>query len=394
MLRRVFRIGIVATALMSVLAAPAAADGKAQAGSWPPYAVMLDETSAGIRWKTAAPSRDSLTLSGGEPGEKPGVFAEEAPLRMHSLRIEGLKPGAVYRYGISGTSNAGMEGSLRVPRQGPESAFFVISDTQALSIPGTLKMELSRQRMLVDAIERDPRPADFLVHTGDLVESGNMVEYDDFFHLIAPLTSRMPVFAVKGNHDDRSEVFEDAFAFRFSEKSYGTNWHHFHTENALFVFLNLNFNSIKQATDTKQWLGITLEKFQDRKWKIVFTHQPIYSNVEQDMNTPFRSLLEPLFTRYGVDVVISGHHHAYQRIARNGIMYIVSGGGGPVGYSKLGKSYMEGTLRTAERTIHYLYGTVEENRFVLEVCGVGRERKKDNVERLDGQIDRFELTKP
>jgi hypothetical protein len=36
----------------------------------------------------------------------------------------------------------------------------------------------------------------------------------------------------------------------------------------------------------------------------------------------------PVLERYGVDLVICGHNHNYQRSLVNGITYIVTGGGG------------------------------------------------------------------
>jgi predicted phosphodiesterase len=315
-------------------------------------------------------------------------------LQAHSVLLEGLQPGAVYPYRISGTKNAGMEGRLRVPRQGRETAFFVMGDTQAQPLPGGLEMELSRQRMLVETMVNDPTAVDFLVHTGDLVQSGAMPEYDAFFDLLKPLTVKMPVFAVKGNHDDRTDRFVDAFAFPLGEKLYGTDWHHFATENALFIFLNLNFNSIPHVTEADYWLNLVLEQFKDKKWKFVFTHQPMISNVEKDSRTPYRSLLEPLFMKYGVDVVFSGHHHAYQRILRNGITHIVSGGGGAENYSPLMDKRIEGTMKTEERTVHYLRGRIMDDKFVLEVRMAGKEAENEKVESRKGEIDRFERIKP
>ena len=116
--------------------------------------------------------------------------------------------------------------------------------------------------------------------------------------------------------------------------------------------------------------------------------------MEQDTNTPFRALFEPLFMKYGVDVVFSGHHHAYQRISRNGIMYVVSGGGGAAGYSRLSDKKMEGTVKTAERTMHYLRGRILGDSFILDVRLAGRENEPDRIERAEGELDRFELTKP
>jgi predicted phosphodiesterase len=364
------------------------------AANWPPYAIVKNDNALVIRWKTSEPSQDTLVLYDEQGKRELRAFGEEADLKHHLAPLEGLVPGALLRYRIQGTKNIGMEGRVRVPRQEAECAFFVVSDTQALSIPGTLEMELSRQRLLVETIDKDPFPADFLVHTGDLVESGAVVEYDAFFSLIAPLSSKMPLFAVKGNHDDRTEVFVDAFAFPVDGRPYGTDWHHFKTANALFAFLNLNFNSLAQVSATVQWLNAVLEENKERRWKFIFTHQPIYSNVERDSNTPFRSLFEPLLIKYGVDAVFSGHHHAYQRIVRNGIMYVISGGGGAASYSPVMSKRFEGTVKTEEKTIHYLRGRIQNDRFLLEVRGVGEERQEGRVKRRDFEMDRFELTKP
>lgn len=380
---------------LSLLAGPMwAMDRPSHAADWPPYAIPRNENSMVIRWKTSEPSRDRLILYDEQGEKEPRAFAEDADLRLHSAPLEGLAPGALLRYRIQGTKNIGMEGRLRAPGQGAECAFFVVSDTQALTIPGTVEMELSRQRLLVEAMDRDSSQADFLVHTGDLVESGAVVEYDGFFNLIAPLSAKMPLFAVKGNHDDRTETFVDAFAFPVAGRPYGTDWRHFTTANALFVFLNLNFNSLSQVSATVKWLNQILEEKKDRRWKFIFTHQPIYSNVERDSNTPFRGLFEPLLIQYGVDAVFSGHHHAYQRINRNGIVYVVSGGGGAASYSPVMDRRIEGTVKVEEKTIHYLRGQLRNDRFLLEVRGVGEERREGQVKRRDFEIDRFELTKP
>jgi predicted phosphodiesterase len=395
MLQRFLRIGTVCAALaLALSAAVAPAAGPTASSDWSPYVTVQDETSLHIRWRTAVPSQDRLVLYEKNTNREQASFAEDSPEQMHGVLVEQLRPGAEAQYRIQGTKNAGMEGRLRMPRQGRESTFFVVGDTQALTIPGSLDMELSRQRMTIEAIAGDPLPGDFLVHTGDLVESGNLPEYSGFFRLIAPLSAKMPLFAVKGNHDDRSDLFIEAFGFPIAGRLHGTDWHHFATENALFVFLNLNFNSIQQVADTNRLLNLVLEEYRNKKWKFVFTHQPIYSNVEQDTNTPFRALFEPLFMKYGVDVVFSGHHHAYQRISRNGIMYVVSGGGGAAGYSRLSDKKMEGTVKTAERTMHYLRGRILGDSFILDVRLAGRENEPDRIERAEGELDRFELTKP
>ena len=66
-------------------------------------------------------------------------------------------------------------------------------------------------------------------------------------------------------------------------------------------------------------------------WKIVFFHHPLYSSGKTHGSAlESRAILEPLFVKYGVSVVFSGHDHIYERIKpqKGGIVYWVSGAGG------------------------------------------------------------------
>jgi predicted phosphodiesterase len=65
-------------------------------------------------------------------------------------------------------------------------------------------------------------------------------------------------------------------------------------------------------------------------WKIPFFHHPIYSSGRaHGSDLRLRRELEPLFTRYGVRVALSGHDHIYERIKpQEGVVYFVSGSGG------------------------------------------------------------------
>jgi len=370
------------------------AEQKAPAGQWLPYVTVRDPHSLYIRWKTAEPSRDTLTLYEERGGEALGRFTEDVSLRFHSVLLEGLMPSVALRYRIEGTGNARMEGRLVVPRQEEETTFLVMSDTWVPSVYGTRDAEMPGASMLVGVMAGEKPPVDFLVHIGNLVASGAMAEYDGFFRMIAPLTGRMPLFAVKGNRDARTGLFDDAFSFPMGGRLYGTQWHHFSTKNALFVFLNLDFNSMREASQTLQWLDAVLETFKDRKWKMVFTHRPFYSSAEEGTDIPAPGLFETLFMKHGVDVVFSGRHRAYQRILRNGVVYMVSGGGGGPGYGKPARPDPAGTIKTVEGTFHYLRGEIRGDRFLLQARKVGVETAAGRVERSEAEMDRFVLYKP
>jgi hypothetical protein len=65
----------------------------------------------------------------------------------------------------------------------------------------------------------------------------------------------------------------------------------------------------------------------DAPWKIVALHHPPYSAGYQGSAEDVRSIYAPIFERHGVQLVLSGHDHDYQRSKRiRGVTYVVSGG--------------------------------------------------------------------
>lgn len=79
------------------------------------------------------------------------------------------------------------------------------------------------------------------------------------------------------------------------------------------------------GTDQLAWLVSTLER-DASTWTIVLIHHPPYSAGSHGSDLTVRELFTPLFARYGVDLVLSGHEHDYQRIEPvDGVTYVVTG---------------------------------------------------------------------
>ncbi len=78
-----------------------------------------------------------------------------------------------------------------------------------------------------------------------------------------------------------------------------------------------------------QWVDNELKGARD-DWKIVYFHHPLYSSGgRHGSEVDLRVTLEPLFVKYGVNVVYSGHDHIYERIKpQKGIYYFVAGSAG------------------------------------------------------------------
>src|SRR5262249_25769822 len=62
-------------------------------------------------------------------------------------------------------------------------------------------------------------------------------------------------------------------------------------------------------------------------WKICYFHHPLYSSAAfHGSSVELRTVLEPMFLKYGVDVVFSGHEHVYERTKpQRGIYYFTEG---------------------------------------------------------------------
>jgi 3',5'-cyclic AMP phosphodiesterase CpdA len=103
----------------------------------------------------------------------------------------------------------------------------------------------------------------------------------------------------------------------------------------------------------------------DARWKIVALHHPPYSAGYQGSNLEVRRIWTPIFERYGVQLVLSGHDHDYQRSKPIvGVTYVVSGGG--AGTRRTGSADFTATSFSWH---HFLDIGVFRDRLVLRAIG-------------------------
>jgi 3',5'-cyclic AMP phosphodiesterase CpdA len=78
----------------------------------------------------------------------------------------------------------------------------------------------------------------------------------------------------------------------------------------------------------------------DSDWKICYFHHPLYSSGKtHGSSVELRQILEPVFLKYGVQVVFAGHDHVYERVKpQKGIYYFVEGAGGELREGDLAKT--------------------------------------------------------
>jgi predicted MPP superfamily phosphohydrolase len=139
-------------------------------------------------------------------------------------------------------------------------------------------------------------------------------------------------YATLGNHDDPAPQ-ESYQPFNMGGQRYYT----YVKRNVRFFVLDSNALDAKQVA----WIEGALRESHD-EWKVCYFHHPLYSDGRRHgSSVDLRVVLEPLFVKYGVNVVFSGHDHVYERIKpQKGIAYFVSGTGGQLRKGDVKRSEM------------------------------------------------------
>ena len=137
----------------------------------------------------------------------------------------------------------------------------------------------------------------------------------------ALLDKGVKFYASLGNHDSREQRFYKLYNME------GKLYYTFKAPKEDVRFFALESTYMDQ--DQLKWLEDELTKSSE-KWKIAFFHHPLYSSAgTHGSQLKLRAVLEPLFIKYNVSLVLNGHDHTYERIKpQNGILYFVEGSSG------------------------------------------------------------------
>jgi predicted MPP superfamily phosphohydrolase len=159
---------------------------------------------------------------------------------------------------------------------------------------------------------------------------------------------RLSVIATLGNHD----VVVDRGKSTIGYFNLPGPWYSATMKNVDFFVLDAN-----RPEDPSQeaWLTDALARSHNR-WKVAVFHQPAFSCSMHDGDPRIVQRWVPLFQKYGVDLVLSGHDHNYQRFALDSTPYVVTGGAGSDLY-KLDECPPDGPQRIAANDqLHHFLG--------------------------------------
>ena len=152
--------------------------------------------------------------------------------------------------------------------------------------------------------------SDFVMFGGDITNTGTGTEYDSWFDYAPTFIQNSVFYHTVGNHEIVSDAsfvnYKSLFTMPGNEEYFSFSY-----GNAIFLVINS-----EKPSDAAQlaWLQSTLAANTGKTWKFVMLHRPFYTSPSHtgEMDSYFGTIWKA-FDDYGVDVVLNGHTHNYQR---------------------------------------------------------------------------------
>jgi hypothetical protein len=313
---------------------PPAEPGLPQAGAAVlrrgPYLQRAAPASIVVRWRTDV-ATNSVVRYGPAPGSLGASAMDPVFTTNHVVTVLGLTPGTRYYYSV-GTTTATLAGDdaghtfVTPPPAGTPKAF----RTWVLGDSGTANANAARVRDAYLSFTGS-RGTDLWLMLGDnAYADGTDLEYQAAVFDMYPETLRtVPLWPTYGNHDGNSAdsgtqsgPYYDIFTLPRNGEAGGSPsnteaYYSFDYANVHFICLDSYESSRLPGSPMLTWLQNDLQAT-TRDWIVAFWHHPPYSKGSHDSDTEtelkdMRQNVLPILEARGVDLVLGGHSHSYER---------------------------------------------------------------------------------
>lgn len=301
-----------------------------------PYLQTVTTESIYIKWRTDSPT-DSKVWWGTDPGDLFNTIESEDNTTEHEIQITGLLENSTYYYAI-GDSNGELAGgdADHYFRTSPPSNTDQTIRAWVLGNAGqTESPHHDFQRAVRDAFYNyiGSEHIDLMLLLGDnAYDDGTDDEYQEaiFEDKYEDRLINSVMWSCYGNRDAKSADAEtetgpyfDIFTFPKNGEAGGTPsgteaYYSFDYGNIHFISLNSHDGDHDPGGPMLNWLVDDLNNT-TLEWKVVMFHFPPYNGTNNNGSdghpneTSMRENVVPILEAAGVDLVLSAHHHSYQR---------------------------------------------------------------------------------
>ena len=270
------------------------------------------------------------------PKKKLGSYKNPAEIYnspvVCTVTMTSLQPGTTYNYSVAGSDTVysfTMPPNASEPWAGDVPLYpFTVGLTADI---GQTEVALANMRFLrahLDAPPFAPSPADPRTRGGVVLLAGDLSYADGYYdrwdtygRLMEPLGARVPVMTTGGNHEISSAEawvsYNARYPMPFRQSGSLSNLWWSRDIGPVHVVSLCSYAATHRTSLQYRWLERDLRAV-DRSvtpWLIVMMHAPWYnSNIGHRGEAELMRLdMEPLLYEHGVDIVLSGHVHAYER---------------------------------------------------------------------------------
>lgn len=302
----------------------------AQAITRGPYLQMNTPSSIVIVWRTNNATNSRVQI-GPSPGTWTRTISDATSVLQHEIRITGLQPATRYYYNV-GTSTQVLGGGsapyyfVTSPPHGSNQPFrfWIVGDS---GTGGTTQKRV-RDVMLQAT---STKPPDLYLHMGDMAYgSGTNSEFQsNFFDIYQSILRHTVCWPTMGNHEGRSSrsgpqtgPYYDAYVLPKNGEAGGLAsgteaYYSFDYANVHFIVLDSHDSPRTTSGAMLTWLKNDLAATKQR-WIVAYWHHPPYTKGSHDSDTEsqliqMRRYALPILEAGGVDLVLGGHSHIYER---------------------------------------------------------------------------------
>ncbi len=301
---------------------------------------------------------------------------------IHKVWIEKLDAGTGYKSRVAGP---GVKSEAYQFRTAPADA-----DSVRFIIYGDTRTHPETHRKLIELMMKI-KNIDFIVHVGDLVASGNKYEQwgPQHFEPIKGLAESIPMFIAKGNHEGDNGNYEKLLVPAGEKGSFAFDYGPVHLLGAdNYTREKKAKNKEAKKKEAKKLVDlIALDATaSDAEWKFACFHHPSLNFGHHWSAWGYPNAL-PSFAEAGVDFVLAGHSHYYERFkpiepsvgTKGGyVAYITTGGGG----APLKKAEPTEFHAAVKSVNHFCLFEIDGNKLSMQVIDIN-----------GAVIDRLKLTK-
>jgi phosphodiesterase/alkaline phosphatase D-like protein len=294
-----------------------------------PYLQSASSDSITVRWRTDV-ATDSRVQFGLSSGSLTSVASNATSTTEHIVKLTGLSPNTKYFYNV---------GSSSAVQAGDATYYFETSPTTGTSVPtriwviGDAGTGTTGQAAVYNAYRNftGSTYTDFWLMLGDnAYSSGTDAEYQTkMFNMYPEMMRQSPLWATIGNHDGVSAdsatqtgPYYDIHTFPKNGEAGGIAsgteaYYSFNYGNIHVIVLDSNETSRSTTGAMMNWLKADLANV-TATWLIAIWHHPPYTKGSHNSDTEtnlieMRQNFLPVLENYGVDLVLTGHSHSYER---------------------------------------------------------------------------------